>query len=285
MFQYKIKIEEVEHYIKIYEDIVSRMRDKEKQKKLYSIYEKVKQRFQEYIEKYYCLENMVQDRECKTLEEELNECYKKRSKEITIKLEEVIKRQEKRIQALCPLCEIDNHHDKEHYLPKSEFPEYSIFMPNITPVCSMCNSKKGNNFLDEKSERQFFNIYFDKLPKQRIMKAEIVFFNGIPIASFHLLEEMEKDLSIKEISVIKNHFKNLDLLKRYERAASDVICERINLIRSEALYIDKETIKKIHLEVLETNIKDYGINYWKNVLDIAIFQELFDEFYTFCTMP
>ena len=168
-------------------------------------------------------------------------------------------------------------------MPKAKFPEYAVFIPNIMPVCSICNGKKSSKFIDHEMERQFFNVYFDRVPITRILKAKIMFSDSIPIAKFYLLDkELKEKLPEKEIKVIKNHFQNLDLLKRYEKASTDVIYEKITVIKCMMLQMNQHEIKNFCKNYIRQNDKIYGINYWKNVLEQAILEEQFDEFYSFC---
>lgn len=283
MFPYKIEVREIEYYIEMYENIIDKMRDKEKKKKLKDICEKLKERYQDYIDNSSCLENITEDGQCQKLKKELNDCYKNNARVIAAEVNKIVEEQEIQIQSLCPLCEVDHHNEKEHYLPKTEFPEYSIFIPNITPVCTTCNLKKSSKFIDNERERQFFNIYFDRIPSKKILKAKVMFLDKIPIVEFELLEEaLKENLTEKERKVIKNHFKNLDLLKRYEKEATDVIYQDIIIIKSLMLQMKQEDIKKFCKNCIVEKNQIYGLNYWKNVLEQAILEDQFEAFYDFC---
>lgn len=280
MFHYNLIIKEIEYYIKIYENTITRIRDTEKKEKLIDICEKIKQRYDEYINHKNSLEDIEKDIKCIELKKELISCYEK-NKEVTKELNEIIQEQKRQIQSLCPLCGLDHYNQKEHYLPKTEFPEYSIFIPNITPVCNTCNIKKSSKITNDNFEKQFFNIYFDKLPTKKILDAKISFYDKIPVVKFYLLdEELKNELSDKEVKVIKSHFKNLDLLNRYERASTDVISERITMFKNMLdAKISEQQIKEVYQGMINSNIKIYGENYWKNVLESSILENKFNEFY------
>ncbi|MDQ7860344.1 HNH endonuclease [Peribacillus frigoritolerans] len=46
----------------------------------------------------------------------------------------------------CAYCGIGDTNYMDHYLPKDDFPEYSIHSYNLVPCCSYCNEKKSKLF-------------------------------------------------------------------------------------------------------------------------------------------
>ena len=44
------------------------------------------------------------------------------------------------IKGKCPFCMISEPNTLEHYLLEAKYPEYIIFVPNLVPCCSQCNS-------------------------------------------------------------------------------------------------------------------------------------------------
>ncbi|MCI1145139.1 hypothetical protein [Stenotrophomonas maltophilia] len=44
----------------------------------------------------------------------------------------------------CPVCGGLGARTIDHHLPKANYPEFSIFAPNLIPCCGTCNSKRGN---------------------------------------------------------------------------------------------------------------------------------------------
>jgi len=281
MFQYNIELKDAEEYIKIYEETINAKKNLDDKKKLLAISEKVKDRYKEYLDNKNCLEKLATDEECCKLQKQLNDCYEKNGRVVRA-LNKIIEEQKLEIRHLCPLCELDGHSEKDHYLPKKQFPEYSVFMPNIIPACNNCNKKKSERIVDDDLNRLFLNVYFDKFPTTEILKADVDFSEDVPYAKFYLLKEnMECTLTQMEIYIIENHFRNLDLLNRYERVSASEIAKKIIDINSQKSEIDKQVIKKIHQNSLERNIKIYGINYWKNVLDRELVENKFDELFDF----
>ena len=107
MFQYKIEVREIEYYIQMYEKVIEKITDKVKKKKLEDICEKLKERYQEYVDNNSCLENMTEDDECKKLKEELKECYDKNERVMVAEVNKIVEEQRPEIQSFCPLCEVE----------------------------------------------------------------------------------------------------------------------------------------------------------------------------------
>jgi hypothetical protein len=51
----------------------------------------------------------------------------------------------------------------DHYLPKTEFPEFSVLLVNLTPMCNACQESKGASFLTANSQKKYLHSYFDEV--------------------------------------------------------------------------------------------------------------------------
>lgn len=49
----------------------------------------------------------------------------------------------------------------DHYLPKTVFPEFSVLLANLTPMCIDCQEAKGADYLTNDNQRKFLHGYFD----------------------------------------------------------------------------------------------------------------------------
>ena len=59
---------------------------------------------------------------------------------------------------VCPYCTINSANTTEHIFPKDVYPEYVVNVFNLIPVCSECNTFKGDEILDKSGE--IFTINF-----------------------------------------------------------------------------------------------------------------------------
>lgn len=64
----------------------------------------------------------------------------------------------------CPYCLLNRPNTLDHYFDKSDYPEYSVFAPNLIPCCSECNSLKGTRLFNDDQQRQFIHFYIDNIP-------------------------------------------------------------------------------------------------------------------------
>lgn len=60
----------------------------------------------------------------------------------------------------CPICELRDTTDLDHYVPRQLFPEFSIHSSNLILTCHECNNKKLLLWCDN-GKRLFFNAYYD----------------------------------------------------------------------------------------------------------------------------
>lgn len=74
----------------------------------------------------------------------------------------------------CPICGSPSIGTLDHYLPKEDFPEFSILPSNLLPACSLCNSgAKGRTFKGGAAGERFLHPYYDKLGDEAVWRVEI----------------------------------------------------------------------------------------------------------------
>ncbi|GAL80014.1 EA31 gene protein [Algibacter lectus] len=161
----------------------------------------------------------------------------------------------------CPNCTIEKVASLDHYIPKDEFPEFSVNPVNLIPCCSTCNSKKKENWKGDKN-LLFLNLYSKTIPNSQYLFIDI---ESKLEYTFELRNESNIDLNL--FKVIESHYGKLNLLQRFKENSDGVISELEILISSgrDAIKDDIELQKfiKSHYSKIET--RD-GINNWKVVL-------------------
>ncbi|TYQ09436.1 UNVERIFIED_ORG: hypothetical protein L601_000400001840 [Gordonia westfalica J30] len=121
---------------------------------------------------------------------------------------------------LCFLCgrkagEID------HYLPRTKFPEYSIFAPNLLPACRYCNNKKRARY-HQNGERLYFHPHYMQLPRTRFLFVELTFGSTVTVTY-----DVDRTSNGEIFEVLRRHFDDLQLADRYRDDAIDYLIEQL----------------------------------------------------------
>ncbi|WP_394557660.1 HNH endonuclease [Priestia aryabhattai] len=253
---------------KVYQDIRSRSRNEEKKTRLENLEGYVFDRYIQYQSNVQYLENIsgssiVDDKDKKALES----CYNRNAKgylegEVVAK---IIKIQSVQHKNRCPYCGIDKPRTIDHYLPKSFFPEFSIYPPNLIPCCGHCNGKKNDRWIED-DERLFINLYYDELPKdEKFLHTTLIFnteekSNLIPTITFSLSNS--GNINPVLFKRIESHYEKLGLLVEY----SQIVEEEISNIYDK-LICNLEISLDLHIDNLKmehrTIVRKYGVNHWK----------------------
>lgn len=170
--------------------------------------------------------------------------------------------------AVCQYCGLSyNVSSFDHYLPKELFPEFATLSANLVPSCHACNQAKGTAWVDEHGMRKIISFYFDPLPEQQFLLAEIE-AGVVPLARFRLAEDGEIYAGLAE--TVRNHFRELGLLDRFSRAApeqfSEIKEELASFIAASGIpaAADLLTAKAAALA------RSHSLNYWK----VALYQAM-----------
>ena len=125
--------------------------------------------FYEAIERRYGrFENAVDQRDLETIRSSsamqliassLRSCYDGETKRLRELKDSIAGVQGVRVLKYCPLCGITSVATHDHYMPASLFPEFAVHPLNLVPCCFMCNSTKGDDWLDEDGNRLYMHTY------------------------------------------------------------------------------------------------------------------------------
>lgn len=196
----------------------------------------------------------------------LKKCYKDKTKETHSILTEIKNGQDVFHSRYCPYCNYYGPTEIDHYLPISEFPEFSFIPINLIPICSDCNKLKSNSWIKD-DERLFLNKYFDDdgMDEFLICKPHI----GSDNITFEYCLDNEKLREISNGDIIKTHYENLKILTIYQGNSNSILSELDDTLCDFKGNLQnlKEVIGK-HYE----NSKKYGINFYKTVLFKTIFE-------------
>lgn len=188
---------------------------------------------------------------------------------------------ERRVNNLCPYCQLDKVGTLDHILPKTPFPEYSSMPWNLIPCCSTCNSKKDDVWLDNNNKRCFINYYIDDIPPIQYFFADVSLLNGKIEIEYNLRFPAGYPADLK--ARIESHYKKLDLVKRYLENSDDVVEELKFVIRNYAPGVSDVDIINSVKNICNDKQALYGINYWEAVLEKACVSS--NAVYTFLKLP
>ncbi|WP_311763323.1 hypothetical protein [Proteus columbae] len=130
----------------------------------------------------------------------------------------------------CPSCGEDGAPGTlDHYLPKTEFPELSICIANLTPMCSTCQNKKSSEYLTPYGKKAFFHPYFDEI------MFSLFHVNILPPYSkpsdFNLIIKESIPSNIKVL--VESHIKGIQLKKRFEKYCESKYLHLLKLVADE----------------------------------------------------
>lgn len=164
--------------------------------------------------------------------------------------------------ARCPFCGIGESSTLDHYLPKQQYPEFSIFPKNLVPSCAVCNTRKQNRILVLRTNaRMFLHPFYDQIPGAAFLIVDVRLAEGALILSYRLTRPVGVTHELFEH--LKSHFNELNLADRYRRMSLEHLGERYPAFRraygsSKDLYRVADGL----IEEAENFEQVYGSNYW-----------------------
>ena len=170
-----------------------------------------------------------------------------------------------RISNLCPNCLLEIAGTLDHIIPQTPFPEYSTNPYNLLPCCSTCNSKKNDDWINN-GRRCIIDFYIDDIPDSQFLYACPKIVNEKLNISYEIHFPHNYNATLKER--IENHFRKLDLLKRYRENSDDKINELASDIKAAERYGLNDNNIKGMIKMKANEMQDkYGINYWVSILN------------------
>lgn len=74
----------------------------------------------------------------------------------------------------CPMCGSPTTGTLDHYLPRDQYPEFSVLPCNLVPACGLCNSgAKGKTFKGTASSERFLHPYFETTADEEIWQISV----------------------------------------------------------------------------------------------------------------
>lgn len=165
----------------------------------------------------------------------------------------------------CPYCGNGRATTLDHYLPRTTFPEFSIFPLNLVPCCASCNEKKRAHFR-EAGCALFLHAYLDDIAYlNRFLYADISIQGHDVIPSFRVQPpSLPGDLAVR----IVTHFERLDLGTAYVDEGIGEIGELRAIVEDLLIAADFDpSVVSGYLQDVARSVVDVrGQNYWRAVL-------------------
>lgn len=132
----------------------------------------------------------------------------------------------------CPYCSMsirrkvhDVSPDRDHILPRSLYPEFSLLRVNLIVACDDCNNAKKSTVFDENDQWKWIHPYFDNFLAVPLLTVEMSCTSSSVVPHF----KIRKDLPLSIRERVKRHFRHMDLRNRY---ADDPLRELTNIIEA-----------------------------------------------------
>lgn len=134
----------------------------------------------------------------------------------------------------CPYCGLrmrqkpgSQSPDRDHFLPRSVFPEFSILSVNLVQCCDDCNSVKGARFKDASGSDLFLHPYFDRVLEMRVLLAQAVVVRGTLQFVFRV---DEPTIAESDRQRVRRHVDSLGVLDRMADEAQHQLPRVVNAL-------------------------------------------------------
>lgn len=163
--------------------------------------------------------------------------------------------------SICPYCGHGQTSTLDHYLPKENFPEFSISPCNLIPCCPNCNSKKLS-YHAAFEKNQLIHPYYDDMQISQWLYACI---HTEPRFLVCFIHKNSPYMSHTENARSKKHFELFDLAKKYAVLATQELSGNKYMFK-KIFESGGQSALKLHLNQTAESYKSYYLNYWKHAL-------------------
>lgn len=172
--------------------------------------------------------------------------------------------------ARCPFCGISESSTLDHYLPKEQYPEFSVFPKNLIPSCAACNTRKRDRILIEGTNvRMFLHPCYDTIPDLAFLGVHARMEGDALILSYRLIRPA--GMAVGTFQHLRAHFAELDLADRYRRMGLAHLGEQYpSFRRAYGVGEDAERVASRLIEGAEDFEEVSGPNYWLSKLYRAL---------------
>lgn len=167
----------------------------------------------------------------------------------------------------CPYCHQYKANEIDHFLPKANFGEYSIYSANLVPICTRCNKKKSNRFSSPATGRRYVHPYFDLLPTGPFLQADLSVGTVVTI-QFSIVQV--SGMTPATAARLQTQFDDLGLKTSYGEEAMGEMMARLGSLYAYFKAGGSAAVAR-YLQIDHLSVaKHLGLNHWRTVTLAAI---------------
>lgn len=174
----------------------------------------------------------------------------------------------------CAMCGSLSSSQIDHLLPQRHYPEFSIFLPNLFPICS-CNQSKGNKVIGSTYGERFLHPTFDRKIGERGLYVRIRNHDEAP--TYTVIARKPK--GVRDAVAFDYHTRTLvceDALSAYVRDGFERFCKRpgnvVRFLKSENPANKTHLIRLLRIEIDEACWQHQTKNNWESVMLQALIE-------------
>ncbi|WP_300574400.1 hypothetical protein [Phenylobacterium sp.] len=171
-------------------------------------------------------------------------------------------------RSLCPFCNLSEDPELDHYLPKGEYPEFSLFSRNLVPICGVCNKHKGVVVRSSAGDRVILFPPYD-LTVEGVFLTMSIQYGASALASKYEISA-HTGLTAHVLGILKRHFARLQLARRFEARANAQLAMLVRTVRGWEVDVARSAIDSW----CKPNPFELAPNSWEPVLKAHIRAEL-----------
>lgn len=176
----------------------------------------------------------------------------------------------------CPICELREGKDLDHYVPRQLFPEFSVHAYNLIPTCHECNNQKLSLWCQD-NQRVFFNAYYDTPTDELLFNAVVKKENGL----LRLVLNLKSFANPKEETRLAlSTIQALDLMPYVNQRVNKKFNDKLKELIRRRKHFDKgdEDFFLMEKEILSDSIEDYSdVNNWDRIVYSVVKDEVIVE--------
>ena len=159
----------------------------------------------------------------------------------------------------CPSCgEAGSPNTLDHYLPKGKYPHFAVTPANLTPMCFICQIKKGEDVGDHINPKFFIHPYFDNFASEQLLILNISPPFDIPTFSL----DISPNLTAEQAALVTAHIDHLNIRNRYIKFFRD---RYLALLRNANQARGTNINFRDVCEMNRTTYANKGNNYWDHI--------------------